>query len=131
MFKINIIFKSMLSKYILVGIFSYILDFIIFLICLKIFLINWFFSAGTSFIIVSLIGFHFYFNHVFSNNSNDKKSYVLLFFLIANLGSLILNQFILYLGIEILDINILYVKICSSCIVILINYILRYRLIFR
>lgn len=126
------IFKNQvhLIKYAFVGAASTFLDIFIFWFCIKIFMLHWFFSTTVSFLIVSVFGFYFYLNHVFTSNSKKNNINRLYFFLFANVFALIINQFILYIGIELFSLEAIYLKIFASLIIIFLNYIVRVKWIF-
>jgi len=121
--------NSVLIKYVFAGAICTFIDIFIFWSLIKLLLVHWFFATFISFLIVSLIGYYFYLNHVFTSTSKNK-SFHLLFFIIANVGALIINQFILYIGIELIAIDAIFVKLFASGLVIVFNYIVRSKFIF-
>ena len=121
--------NPVLFKYLFVGTMCFFADFFIFWFCIKILLINWFFATSISLLIVSLFSFYLYFNHVFGSTSKNK-SFQLSFFIIANVVALIITQCILYIGIELIGLDAIFVKLFASGLVIVLNYIVRSKFIF-
>ena len=121
---------TILFKYAFVGALCTSIDIFLFWFCLKVLLIHWFFSTTISFFIVSIFGFYFYLKHVFTLTAQNMRVYKLTLFLFANIFSLILNQFILYIGVELISLDEILVKIIGSAATIIVNYIVRSKLIF-
>jgi putative flippase GtrA len=118
-------------KYIIVGGICYISDILIFWICVKLLLMHWFFASTISFSMISLVGFYLYLNIVFYINPRSNRRIQLLLFLVSNLVSMLIHQFVLYLGVEVFKYDIIYTKIVTSTLMIFINYFVRSMYIFK
>lgn len=117
-------------KYVFIGLLCVFFDFIIFYTLTNNFSFSWSTSSLISFFFSTALGFYFFNKYVFINQIKFKTNKKFYFFLVNNIIALILNQFLLYIFIEIIEFSLIISKIYTTLFVIFYNFIIRKKLIF-
>ena len=114
-----------LFKFGLVGGICFLIDYSILYICTDIFKIHYLISSVISFTISTIFNYILSIKWVFNlkENRNSKKDFVN--FIVFSVIGLILNQIIMWFGVDILNIYYMITKIISTCIVMCFNFITR------
>ena len=107
------------SFYLLTGIFCFLLDFISFTFFFNYLIISWMYSNLLSIFLSSLIGFYIYNRFVYKNLEIHTNYRLLFLYFLAILISLLLNQLLMFIQIEILLISPFISKFISSLFVVL------------
>jgi putative flippase GtrA len=117
-------------KYGLLGFCCALIDLSLFLVLIKILQFQWVFSAPTAFIIATLINYLLSVKFLFESRSKHPvKVELALIFLVAAIG-LLLNQFLLWIFIDLNGLWIVYSKVIVIGIVFVWNYSSRRMFIF-
>lgn len=106
-------------KFVIVGSFAFIID------CMIFYLLN---LLGLHYLISQIISFlvSFIFNYLLSIKwVFDAKENILFKFIVFSLIGLLLNEILLYIGIDILNKNTVITKVLSTIIVMIFNFITR------
>ena len=117
-------------KYVFIGLLCVFFDFIIFYTLTNNFSFSWSTSSLISFFFSTALGFYFFNKYVFINQIKFKTKKKFYFFLVNNIIALILNQFLLYIFIEIIEFSLIISKIYTTLFVIFYNFFIRKKLIF-
>lgn len=114
-----------LFRFGLVGGICFLIDYSILYICTDIFKIHYLISSVISFTISTIFNYILSIKWVFNlkENRNSKKDFVN--FILFSVIGLILNQIIMWFGVDILNIYYMITKIISTCIVMCFNFITR------
>ena len=114
-----------LFRFGLVGGICFLIDYSILYICTDIFTIHYLISSVISFTISTIFNYILSIKWVFNlkENRNSKKDFVN--FIVFSVIGLILNQIIMWFGVDILNIYYMITKIISTCIVMCFNFITR------
>lgn len=114
-----------LFRFGLVGGICFLIDYSILYICTDIFKIHYLISSVISFTISTIFNYILSIKWVFNlkENRNSKKDFVN--FIVFSVIGLILNQIIMWFGVDILNIYYMITKIISTCIVMCFNFITR------
>lgn len=114
-----------LFRFGLVGGICFLIDYSILYICTDIFKIHYLISSVISFTISTIFNYILSIKWVFNlkENRNSKKDFVN--FIVFSIIGLILNQIIMWFGVDILNIYYMITKIISTCIVMCFNFITR------
>lgn len=112
-------------KFGIVGGICFLIDYIILFICTDIFNIYYLISSIISFTISTVFNYILSVKWVFNvKRQNEKKKNFIIFVTFSVIG-LILNQIIMWFGVEILSIYYMITKIISTIIVMVFNFITR------
>ena len=112
-------------KFGIVGGICFLIDYIILFICTDIFNIYYLISSIISFTISTIFNYILSVKWVFNvKRQNEKKKKFIIFVTFSVIG-LILNQIIMWFGVEILSIYYMITKIISTIIVMVFNFITR------
>ena len=112
-------------KFGIVGGICFLIDYIILFICTDIFNIYYLISSIISFTISTIFNYILSVKWVFNvKRQNEKKKNFIIFVTFSVIG-LILNQIIMWVGVEILSIYYMITKIISTIIVMVFNFITR------
>ncbi len=112
-------------KFGIVGGICFLIDYIILFICTDIFNIYYLISSIISFTISTIFNYILSVKWVFNvKRQNEKKKNFIIFVTFSVIG-LILNQIIMWFGVEILSIYYMITKIISTIIVMVFNFITR------
>ena len=114
-----------LFRFGLVGGICFLIDYSILYICTDIFKIHYLISSVISFTISTIFNYILSIKWVFNlkENRNSRKDFVN--FIVFSVIGLILNQIIMWFGVDILNIYYMITKIISTCIVMCFNFITR------
>ena len=113
--------KIQILKYGAVGLTSAVFDFGILIFLTEVVDFYYLYSATTSFVIAALV--NYYLNRVWTFRSSGKKLKQLpIFFMVAIIG-LLLNNFILWLGVETLHWYYIFAKVVATAIVTIFNFL--------
>lgn len=112
-------------KFGLVGGIAFVIDYFILIVCREVFNINVFISAATSFTISVIFNYIASVKWVFDVNQETNKNKNFILFIIFSIIGLLLTELIMYLGVDIININYLIVKIVATAIVMIFNFITR------
>lgn len=114
-----------LFRFGLVGGICFLIDYSILYVCTDIFKIHYLISSVISFTISTIFNYILSIKWVFNlkENRNSKKDFVN--FIVFSVIGLILNQIIMWFGVDILNIYYMITKIISTCIVMCFNFITR------
>ena len=114
-----------LFRFGLVGGICFLIDYSILYVCTDIFKIHYLISSVISFSISTIFNYILSIKWVFNlkENRNSKKDFVN--FVVFSVIGLILNQIIMWFGVDILNIYYMITKIISTCIVMCFNFITR------
>lgn len=112
-------------KFGIVGGICFLIDYIILFMCTDIFNIYYLISSIISFTISTVFNYILSVKWVFNvKRQNEKKKNFIIFVTFSVIG-LILNQIIMWFGVEILSIYYMITKIISTIIVMVFNFITR------
>ena len=112
-------------KFGIVGVLSFLIDYIIMILCKEVFGFNVLVSAGFGFTISVVFNYIASVKWVFNVNQNNSKSKQFIVFIIFSIIGLILTEIIMHIGTNIMNISYLLVKILATLIVMVFNFITR------
>ncbi len=108
-----------------VGAFCTVLDFALLTLCTEIFSLNVLFSAAVAFTVSMIVNYFLSVFFVFSVDKTKSKTRNFVLFAVFSLIGLLLTEIIMHIGVNILLLNYLAVKILSTVIVMIFNFITR------
>lgn len=119
-------------RYFFVGGAAATLDFLVFALLTKVFLVNWFWSAMTSFVLATLLNYVLSIQFVFQSGARFSRKHheVALVFLVSLIG-LTINQGVLWICIDNVHIEPLLAKVVGTGIVFFWNYFARRHFVFK
>ncbi|MBB5336807.1 putative flippase GtrA [Pectinatus brassicae] len=119
------IYREILS-FLLVGGFTFIIDYAGLYVLTEIFNINYLISSGISFTAAVIVNYYLCVRYVFKNTGKiGKKAKVL--FLGSSIAGLGLNQVCMYFFVSVVGIYYMIAKLVSTAIVTMWNYIMKKR----
>lgn len=130
--KINLLYKKYeeIINYLIFGVLSTLVSIVSYTIFTRLFNINYNISNILSWILAVTFAFITNKNYVFkSKNTNYLKD--LIKFFTSRVSTLIIEIIVMYLLVDILDLNDLFSKIITQFIVIVLNYILSKLFVFK
>lgn len=115
---------NQIMKFGVVGFLCFFIDFGILFLLTDIFKVNHLISAPISFTISVIVNYILSIKWVFDVNDKNKKLKFILFIVFSVIG-LLMNELIMYIGVDKLLFNYLLVKIFSTAVVMVFNFITR------
>ena len=123
--------KSEIFRYFFVSGGAFLADFFAFSLGIRFLNISWPVAATFGFVIGVLIAYFLSIRFVFSNRKLRKAPLrELLVFLAVGLGGLVITQFTLFIGIDLLQFNPEFSKICAAIFTFIFNFLFRKLLLF-
>jgi putative flippase GtrA len=123
---INVIYRGLSRQIVLflvVGGFTFILDYLTMIGLIEIFETDYLISTGIGFILGSVVNYYLSIKYVFVSGKYKKNKSELLIFMVFTSIGLGLNHFIMYSGCDIINWDYRIVKIASLVIVTAFNFI--------
>lgn len=122
--KSNKLFNQII-KFGLVGGIAFIIDYLTLIICKEVLNINVFISAAIAFTVSVIFNYIASIKWVFDVNQEKSKSQNFVLFIVFSIIGLLLTELIMWIGVDIININYLIVKIVATAIVMVFNFITR------
>jgi putative flippase GtrA len=120
-----------LARFIIAGGSTATLDFFLYWFIVQVVGWHYILAVTISFIVASTVNYFISIIWVFFNGKFKSKMSEYLIFLFFTALGLVLNYVVLYIGVELLKINNLYVRICSIVIVTIFNFITKKFIVFK
>ena len=115
---------TQLIKFSFVGIIAAIVDWGLLIILKELFFADVVIASAVSFIVSVIVNYILSMRFVFeSKNDNKIKEFII--FALLSTGGLLINQFIMWYGVEVLSIYYLFVKFFAAFFVLVYNFITR------
>ena len=114
-----------LFRFGIVGAICFLIDYSILYICTDIFKIYYLISSIISFSISTIFNYILSIKFVFNIKEDRNKNKDFINFIVFSVIGLILNQIIMWIGVDVINIYYMITKVISTCIVICFNYITR------
>lgn len=122
----NNIFNKEFIRYLLVSFFSLIVDLFIFFVCFRVTYDDWFGASVSSFIGGSITNYTLSIFFVFSNRKMRDNIFKECFYFISlGLGGLLINQLIFFIGVELINLEVSFVKLIAIGLGFIFNYATR------
>lgn len=122
--KVKELFKQVI-KFGLVGGIAFVIDYGILFIATEVIGIYYLLSSCISFVISLVFNYRASILWVFHVNEEKSKANVFSLFVIFSIVGLLINQLIMWVGVEHLYLHYLFVKIIATAIVMVFNFITR------
>ena len=114
-----------LFRFGIVGAICFLIDYSILYICTDIFKIYYLISSIISFSISTIFNYILSIKFVFNIKEDRNKNKDFINFIVFSVIGLILNQIIMWIGVDVINIYYMITKVISTCIVMCFNYITR------
>ncbi len=114
-----------LFRFGIVGAICFLIDYSILYICTDIFKIYYLISSIISFSISTIFNYILSIKFVFTIKEDRNKNKDFINFIVFSVIGLILNQIIMWIGVDVINIYYMITKVISTCIVMCFNYITR------
>jgi putative flippase GtrA len=118
-------------RYFVIGGICAVMDFVLFVILIKSFGVEWYYANVASFTIVTLVHYVLSVRFVFESGARFAKHQEILLAFLASVVGLLVNQVALYVLVSLLGINVLIAKIGAIGTTFFWNYAARQNFIFR
>lgn len=112
-------------KFVIVGGFAFIIDYITLLYSKEVLKLNVLLAAALAFTISVIFNYIASIKWVFEVNENKSKKKNFIVFIILSILGLIITEIIMFIGTDIIKIHYLIVKIIATAIVMVFNFITR------
>lgn len=110
-------------KFGIVGTIAFLIDYFLLWLLTDIFNIHYLISSSSSFIISLIINYLLSMHYVFKARDGLSKTNEFFIFCILSTIGLIINEVIMYIGVDILKTNYLIIKLFATFIVMVFNFI--------
>lgn len=118
-------------KFLIVGGFTFIIDYISMVMLVEVFNINYLISTGVGFIIGSIINYILSAKVVFIGGKYNKLETEITVFMIFTVLGLVLNHLIMYMGCDYLKVDYRIIKIISLIFVTIFNFVTKKIFVFK
>lgn len=116
-------------SYIIVGILTTSLNILVYLLCLMLLNLHYFYANILAWVVGVVFAFFLNKNLVFKVDGEILKMFIS--FLVMRIISVLVETVVLAVGIDFLLLNNFFVKLCALCFTTILNYIFSKRLVFK
>ena len=98
---------------------------------IELFSVHYLYAAPIGFSVGCLVNYIASKYYIFENRSSNSESVTIFLFVLVGIGGLLLNQLILFIGIDFFSLHALIAKVISASIVFWFNFLIRGFFVFK